>query len=65
MINVRVDFNFQNAHSWYLNSNEWKKLRYFCLMLREVHHDGVWLHPLTKPDVVGPGLGVWIWLELG
>ena len=37
----------------------------FCLILREVHHDGVRLHPLTKPDVVGPGLGVWIWLELG
>ena len=47
-----------------LISNEWEKLWYFCLILREVHHDGVWLHPLTKPDVVGPGLGVGIWLEV-
>ena len=26
---------------------------------------GVWLHPLNKPYVIGTGLGIGIWFELG
>ena len=26
---------------------------------------GVWLHPLNKPYVIGAGLGIEIWFELG
>ena len=31
----------------------------------EKAHDVVWLHPLNEPYVIGTGLGIGIWFELG